>query len=329
MRAAAGPARRHRSALWAGVVLSLSLAVTGCSASSTAHTDASMPTSGSGASSAADAAAGTAGLVTSAPLETPTTSQTLPVYWLGHSNDSVFLYREFVAAPSTDDPIVAALRAMMTERPNDSDYFSVWNKPSRLGASVSAKNVITVDVSSDAFGQKVDQGIAERSVAQLVYTATAAAAMAGLIDSSTTIQVSVLVDGHTGYNAFGHVPLTKPLTRDSSFVAPVWIIDPADASTYSTLPLRVSGQGISATGVLGWSLAVVENGKPGKVYLSGTVAVPQGPNVLGTFSFNLVPPLGTYELSVFIPDPANPGTRLGVDTKVVTLGERGAAPSPG
>ena len=80
--------------------------------------------------------------------------------------------------------------------------------------------MITIDISADAFGHKVDQGIAERSVAQLVYTATAAAAMAGLVDTTTAVQVSVLVDGHTGYNAFGHVPLDKPLTRNAAFRCP-------------------------------------------------------------------------------------------------------------
>lgn len=267
----------------------------------------------------ATAGSDAAAVGTSAPLETPSTNQTIPIYWLGHSNDAVYLYREFLSTPTTDDPIVASLEAMMTQKPKDPDYFSVWNKPSRLGASVSAKNVITVDISSDAFGQKVDQGIAERSVAQLVYTATAAAAMSGLIDPAAAVQVSVLVDGHTGYDAFGHVPLDKPLTRNSSFVAPVWIIDPANGSTYSSLPLKVTGQATSPTGILGWSLATMKDGKPAGVYLSGTVTIAQGPNELGTYSFNLVPPLGAYELSVFIADPATPGMKIGTDTKVVTL----------
>ncbi len=257
--------------------------------------------------------------VTSAPLETPTSSQTIPVYWLGHSNDAVYLYREFLPAPSTDEPIVASLKAMMTRSPKDPDYFSVWRKPSRLGASISAKNVITVDVSADAFAQEVDGGIATRAVAQLVYTATAAAAMAGLIDSGTAVQVSILVDGHTGYNAFGHVILDKPRTREPALLAPVWIIDPGNGATYHGLPLTVDGQGISPSGSLSWTLSTVTDGKAGKVYQSGTVPIPKGPDQLGPFTFNLVPPLGTYRLSVFIADPSVPGGQVGLDTKVVTL----------
>ncbi|POH73432.1 GerMN domain-containing protein [Arthrobacter glacialis] len=292
--------------------LSLTLALTGCTEKISEQDDVTMPTStGSTAST----------LVTSAPLETATAAQTLPVYWLGRSNDDVFLFREFFPTAATDDPIVAALHTMMSAKPSDQDYFSLWNTPSRLGASVSAKNVITLDVSADAFGQKMDQGIADRSVSQLVYTATAAAAMAGLIDASSAVQVTVLVDGHTGFNAFGHVPLDKPLTRNPAFVAPVWIIDPANGSTYRTLPLKVKGQGVSPTGTLAWSLSHVKGGEVSDTYMTGTVSIPQGPNELGEFNFNLVPPPGSYQLSVYIVDPLVPGRQLGLDNKIVTISQ--------
>lgn len=290
--------------------LSLSLALVGCTSVQPGEDDATMPASSTISSPA---------LVTAAPLETASSAQTLPVYWLGHSNDDVFLYREFFPSKTTDDPMVAALRTMMAGKPNDPDYFSLWNSPSRLGASISAKNVITVDVSADAFGQKVDEGIAKRSIAQLVYTATAAAAMAGLVDTSSSIQVSVLVDGHTGHEAFGHVSLDKPLTRDASLVAPVWIIDPSNDATYKTLPLQVGGQGVSPTGNLNWSLAKVSDDAVGEEYLNGTVAIAEGPNELGTFTFSLIPPPGAYQLSVFIDDPGAPGKKLAIDTKMVKI----------
>jgi len=307
-------AKTRRRGPWTGLLVAISLTAlaaggTGCSTRATSH-DAVMPATGNVPATS---------LVTSAPLETAAASPSIPVYWLGHSNDAVYLYREFTPTSTADDPIVASLRAMMTRRPQDPDYFSVWNAPSRLGASISAKNVITVDVSADAFGQKVDQGIAERSVAQLVYTATAAAAMAGLIDSSSPVQVSVLVDGHTGYNAFGHVALDKPLTRDSGFVAPVWIIDPADGATIKANSLKVSGQGISTTGVLQWSLASVTNGRAGSAFLSGSVNVPAGPGALGNYAFDVTPMPGSYLLSVFIADPGTPGKQIGLDTKLVTF----------
>jgi spore germination protein GerM len=292
--------------------LSVLLALVGCTAQGPNQPEVSMPASNASAAPS---------LVTSAPLETATASQTLPVYWLGHSNDDVFLYREFFPTKTTDDPMVSALRTMMSTEPADPDYFSIWNSPSRLAASISANNVITVDISADAFGPKVDEGIAERSIAQLVYTATAAAAMAGLVDMKTSIQVSVLVDGHTGYNAFGHVLLDKPLTRSPAYVAPVWIIDPGDDSSYNALPLKVGGQAVSPTGTLTWSLDHVTGSTVGGQYLSGTVALPQGADKLGEFSFNLVPPPGKYQLSLYIEDPGAPGIKVGVDTKTFSISE--------
>ncbi len=293
--------------------LSLVLSLLGCTPTNTDSHDVSMPPSSATTSPA---------LVTAAPLETATAFQTLPVYWLGRSGDDVFLYREFFPTKTTDDPLVAALRAMMGAKPKDPDYFTIWNSPTRLGASISAKNVITVDISADAFGQKVDNGIAERAVAQLVYTATAAAAMSGLVDSGSTIQVSILVDGHTGYKAFGQVPLENPLTRNPALVGPVWIIDPAENAIYKTLPLKVAGQGVSPTGTLAWELAKVSNDMVDGVHLNGTVNIAGGPNELGKFSFSLVPPAGTYQLSVYIDDPQSPGRQLGLDTKIVRIAEQ-------
>lgn len=292
------------------VALSLSLLLGGCTSGGGEKPPVTMP---------ATIASSSAGLVTSAPLETATASETLPVYWLGRSNDDVFLYREFRSSNSADEPIVTALRTMMADKPLDPDYFSLWNEPSRLGASISAKNIITIDVSADAFGQKVDAGLAERSISQLIYTATAAAAMAGLVDTTTPIQVSLLVDGHTGYKAFGHVSLDKPLTRNPAFMAPVWIIDPGHGATYKEVPLKVIGQGVSPTGTLAWSLSLMKDGSVSGEYLSGTVKIPQGPNELGEFTFNLVPPPGTYQLSIYIDDPLQPGRKIGLDTKVVTI----------
>lgn len=296
---------------WIGLALAASLLVgtSSCTTSANQHVTA-MPESTDNTATS---------MVSSVPLETATTTQQIPVYWLGKSNSAVYLYREFLPGKGTDDPIVAALAAMMGQKPKDPDYFTAWSKPARLGASISAKNVITVDVSADAFSQHLDEGIAERSIAQLVYTATAAAAMAGLVDSRSPIQVSVLVDGHTAYNAFGHVPLDKPLTRNPAFLAPVWVIDPEYGASYKKLPLQVFGQGISTTGVLQWSLSTVRNGTVDSLYASGTVDISAGPGVLGQFNFNIAPTTGRYELAVYYTDPTQPGVRLGVDTKSISI----------
>lgn len=291
--------------------LSLALVLSACTARSSSP-EVTMPTT---ASSKAR------GLVSAAPLETVMATQTLPVYWLGKSNGDVFLYREFVPAPMGEEPIVTALRTMMSEQPHDPDYFSVWTNPERLGASISAKNVITVDVSANALSKSIDQGLAERAISQLVYTATAAAAMSGLVDSNSAIQVSILVDGHTGYKAFGHVALDAPLTRTPLFLAPVWIIDPANGTTTDDSPLMVSGVGVSPTGTLLWSLNTLDGDSVGKEYLSGTTSIPDNTGKPGNFTFNVAPPPGRYLLSVYWEVPDQPGVKLGVDSKTVTIAD--------
>ncbi|HEX9229136.1 MAG TPA: GerMN domain-containing protein, partial [Arthrobacter sp.] len=109
---------------------------------------------------------------TSAPLETTQASNKAPVYWIGRSNDNTFLYREFRDVPEEDNPVTGALRVMMSEKPLDPDFFTPWQNPKMLASSISGKNVITVDMSTDAFNSNVDPAMAELAVQQLVYTAT-------------------------------------------------------------------------------------------------------------------------------------------------------------
>ncbi|WP_427017976.1 GerMN domain-containing protein [Pseudarthrobacter sp. P1] len=309
-RARRPSAARRVRALLGGVAVVAMLA--GCAAAGPIAAERTMP-----------AAAGTSSssMVSSAPLETAQSATKVPVYWLGHSGSEVYLYREFLPSASDADPIEAALAAMTGQKPLDPDYFSPWKQPSRLGASISGNNLITVDISADAFTANVDQGIAERAIAQLVYTASAAAAAAGLIDGNIGVQVSILVDGHTNYNAFGKVVLDKPLTRSAAFVAPVWIVDPQNG-TSPDAPLTVTGQGISNTGKLAWKL--LKLGAPGSTaapenYLSGDVAIGAGPNTLGKFAFTIKPPAGRYELQLYTVDPTGAAKVLGLDSKVIDV----------
>jgi spore germination protein GerM len=205
------------------------LLLSGCIADpDPAVTSANSPTSSS------RRAAGTDGVpTTSAPLETTQSSNKAPVYWIGRSNSNVFLYREFRDVPDDENPITRALRAMMSETPLDPDFFTPWQNPKNLATSISGTNVITVDVSADAFNSNLDADMAQRAIQQLVYTATAAGASSGLIDSGQQIEVVILVDGHTDYLAFKHVKLGAPTSRSAGMVAPVWIIDPQQGTEVS------------------------------------------------------------------------------------------------
>ncbi|MCX6499767.1 MAG: GerMN domain-containing protein [Arthrobacter sp.] len=255
---------------------------------------------------------------TSAPLESSQASNKTPVYWIGRSNNNVFLYREFRDASDQDNPVTRALRVMMSQKPLDPDFFTPWQNPKKLATSISGKNVITVDVSADAFNSNLDADMAERAIQQLVYTATAAAASAGLTDTGQQIQVVILVDGHTDYVAFNRVRLGSPTSRSAGMVAPVWIIDPQEGTQSPEGSVKISGRSTVPGGKLHWEILRVD-GTAKTPYLNGTVTADADAAQAGLFaiSTNLGP--GSYEARVSQIDPGSNVQDLNVDTRGFTV----------
>lgn len=243
------------------------------------------------------AAAGTAPS-TSAPLETTQSSNKAPVYWIGRSNSSIFLYREFRDVPEQENPVTRALRAMMSDKPLDPDFFTPWQNPGKLATSISGKDVITVDVSEDAFNSNLDADMAGRAVQQLVYTATAAAASSGLIDSGQQIRVRILVDGHTDYVAFGHIQLGDLMTRAAGMVAPVWIIDPQENTEVAAGSVKITGRSTLSGGKLRWQILRAEEDGTKVPFLTGETTAAAEPGQAGLFTLALTLPAGDYELKV-------------------------------
>ncbi|MET3811424.1 GerMN domain-containing protein [Arthrobacter sp. UYEF3] len=259
-------------------------------------------------------AAGSA--VTSAPLESAQASNKAPVYWIGRSNNNVFLYREFRDASDQDNPVTRALRVMMSQKPLDPDFFTPWQNPKKLATSISGKNVITVDVSADAFNSNLDADMAERAIQQLVYTATAAAASAGLTDTGQQIQVVILVDGHTDYVAFNRVRLGSPTSRSTGMVAPVWIIDPQEGAQLPGGTVKISGRSTNPGGKLRWEILRVD-GNAKSPYLNGTTTADAAQSGLFNIALKLGP--GSYEARVSQLDAGSNVEDLNVDTRGFTV----------
>lgn len=235
---------------------------------------------------------------TSAPLETTQSSNKAPVYWIGRTGSSVFLYREFRDVPEQENPVTRALRAMMKDKPLDPDFFTPWQNPSKLATSISGKDVITVDVSEDAFNSNLDADMAARAVQQLVYTATAAAASSGLIDSGQQIRVRILVDGHTDYVAFDHIQLGDLMTRGAGMVAPVWIIDPQENVEIADGSVKITGRSTLAGSKLRWQIQRAEQDGNKVPFLTGETTASAQPGQGGIFTLALTLPSGDYELRV-------------------------------
>ena len=255
---------------------------------------------------------------TSAPLETTQESNKAPVYWIGRSNDKTFLYREFRDVAEQDNPVTRALRVMMSQKPLDPDFFTPWQNPKKLASSISGKNVITVDLSADAFNSNVDPAMAERAVQQLVYTATAAAASAGLIDAGQQIQVVVLVDGHTDFLAFNQVRLGSPTARTAGMVAPVWIIDPQEGTSVEDGAIKISGRSTAPGGALRWEILRID-GSIKTAYLNGTTTASAETGQSGAFNLTVSLAPGNYEVRVSQLEDGNPAENLNQDTRGFTV----------
>lgn len=227
---------RHYSARRPVAVLSVGLALT-----------LGLSACGSAADRATNASS-TAPRIASAPMSTDNayegvaTEQT-PVYWAGSGDEARYLFREFRTAANADtvDPVAESVVMMTTLSPLDEDYRSMWTPVENVGTSVSPDGTITVDLPSNAFASRLSAEDAELALQQLVYTVSAAAVTAGLLDAATAKEVRVLVDGESGYKAFGSVDLDEPITRDASIAAPVWLIDP-QTNTESGHPMTIFGR---------------------------------------------------------------------------------------
>lgn len=250
---------------------------------------------------------------TSAPLETTQSTNKAPVYWIGRSGQNVFLYREFRDVPEQENPVTRALRAMMSEAPLDPDFFTPWQNPSNLATSISGKDVINVDVSEDAFNSNLDADMAARAVQQLVYTATAAAASSGLIDSGQQVRVRILVDGHTDYPAFKHIRLGDLMSRAPGMVAPVWIIDPQEGVELGAGSVKITGRSTKAGSKLRWQILRGMEGAAKAPFLTGETTAAAEPGQPGLFTLALKLPAGDYELKV-----AQAGSAGGADQNADT-----------
>jgi len=244
-------------------------------------------------------------MAVSAPAEATVSKVVTPVYWLGLNGSDVQLYREFLPSRNTGDPIGEAVLAMTTETPADDDYFTPWAPASKVTASISSKNIITVDISSDAFKPSLDAGMAHRAVQQLVYTATAAAANAGLTTAGYNASVVVLVDGKAGYRAFGHEDLEPALQRDKSMPAPIWIISPQEEDGTET-SLKVVGSAVARDNHLAWRVERVLNGRPEtKPLKSGEIQLDAQAGETAMFEVDIELEPGEYNLRVFHGDGDN------------------------
>lgn len=209
----------------------------------------------------------------------------IPVYYVRDIEVGMRLYREFRRVPATDDPVRAAIEAMLDEPALDPDYESLWPAGTSINAMSVAGAALTLDLSSDALTPVLGSEAEGITLQQLVYTVTAA-------DNSIT-SVELLIDGEEIESLWGHVDTSGPMTRAPRLdvLAPVWIIDPQEGDQVTTL--TISGDATVFEGTVSYSveracLMVGCDDEP--FFLDGHTSATEGGPGRGTWSASIVLP---------------------------------------
>lgn len=166
----------------------------------------------------------------------------LPVYWLENTKSGVFLYREYLEDTRHSEPIGDAINTLLSAQPAAPERYTLLKPSDDIGVSISNTNVITLDLPAKVFSAHLDEGLSERSIQQLVFTATAAASSSGLMVGDTPATVKILVDGQPNATVFDGHRLKDVYERNAQFVAPIWVIDPQFGTTLNDEKVTINGR---------------------------------------------------------------------------------------
>jgi len=154
-------------------------------------------------------------------------------YWVADTSRGFRLYREFVQINPAPDAITAALRELVSQKPTDSDYVSLWPE----GTTINSVKVSGDSAVVDLTFPKLNLGSEAESlaIAQLVWTATAA--------DTTVKKISLTVDGLKIESLAGHMDATKAFMRDLTYkvLAPIWITSPTENKVVDAKGFTLSG----------------------------------------------------------------------------------------
>lgn len=323
---------RARAATTGGMVLALALlggcagtpspGPTGPSSSTTATSPTTVPTttatqtetpSGTTSTPTSPATPGTTANTSKPTVPQPTSYRSMPIYFVGQSRGSFVLYREYRTIRAIDGRISSAVSAMTRLKPLDPDYVNPWRPASWVWVTQSG-STITVDLSADAISNtNVGSELAERAVQQLVYTATAAAHVAGH-DASTVI----ITIGGKPADAGGVVHLGTPMARApmADVQAHAWVTDPQEGDTVPAGLVRFTGYGTSFEATFNWQVSTTT----GRVVAHGS-AMGGTMGTFGTVRFSATLEPGTYVVRLATDDPSGGAAPGGpaFDTKKFTV----------
>ncbi len=245
------------------------------------------------------------------PTPTPEPSSTvstqaLAQYWVADTARGLRLYREFVRIDSTPDAITAALRQLVSQKPIDSDYASLWPKGTTINSVTIQGDSAIVDLT---FPKLNLGGEAESlAIAQLVWTATAA--------NTAVKKISLTVDGKKVESLAGHVDATKAFTRDLTYkvLAPIWITSPTENQSVAAEGFTLSGMASTFEANVAWKVI-----KDGVVIKQGSTTALEAAPAWKPWSV-AIPGLapGTYQF-LAMEYSAKDGSLVAQDTKNIVI----------
>ncbi len=291
--------RAHQRSVWswgtpvlAAAATVLLVAGVGVYAGTRGHDNAQVGGPSATGSSAATGPSVSASTTTSNHTS-PTTGtgplHALPVYYAAEFNGQARLYREFHPV-RTSTPATAAIDQLLTVRPTDPDYESLWPATTTL---------VTYERSGTLASVKLSNGPSRFPVAafqQIVYTVTAA-------DPAVhSVQIS-----------YGSVT-QNPMGRGSSLVtiAPVWLLAPTQGATVSS-PVTLSGLAGVFEATVNWEVDTAD----GAPVQSGSAMTPEAFK-MGPWSTQVTLPAGSYVAKAF-EISAKDGLWTWVDSKAFTV----------
>lgn len=254
--------------------------------------------------------------LTSVPSSTSTSSSSTPTaetrafaqYWVADTSRGLRLYREFARIEVTPDPITAALRALVTGQPKDSDYMSLWPVGTGINSVAVSGNEATIDLTFGKLGVGVGAEGESFAIAQLVWTATAA--------NPSVTKISLTVDGEKIESLGGHVDARKPFVRAPTYevLAPIWITSLEEGAQTSAQGFTLGGLASTFEANVVWK--VFQNGK--LIRQGATTAKGSGPawEPWSVAIGGLTP--GEYQFAA-MEFSAEDGSLVAQDTKNATL----------
>lgn len=287
------------------------------SMSSTSASSATGPGQSSSSSSSGTGSSTAPRTTTSVPQGSTTlhgrTLPSIPVYYLGESQRSFRLYREFRTVPDAGGMVASAVSAMTRLSPLDPDYSTPWRPASRVTVSQRG-GAVAVDLSADAFANTdIGSEVAATAIQQLVYTATAAAYQRGT--PATT--VTITKDGKAA-DVWGVLRIGTPVRRAPllDVQARAWVTSPQYGEVRKAGVVRFTGYGTSFEATFAWAVRT----RAGVLVAHGSAMGGTGTGGFGPLSFTARLRPGTYTVTLSTDDPSGgAGVGPATDDKTFTV----------